>query len=333
MKFWVQRRGDIEGPFDRDQLQRMVTEHRLRPDDKVSTDQKQWLIAARVPGLMTIQSTPEGTPLDDPVIDPAAENADAQALDNEWGHELALRPEEPPPAEPEPAKPPAPDLNVGAYKVIEVPEQPLGMALGGFFGVLLVLLSIPVAIIVDAYTGGQFNAQVVMIPSCALVVGLGLFLIAAMGTGSSVELEVTSPGVALVTRSKRFAYVNYSRRQTYVVAGDRLEKNIKAVSGIFTDASPADIALIMLFTSCCFLGGLPGVLMWLVWFVMRGSGENMCHFRLLLFTRESPAPLQLYREKVPDYFATRFGTPSLAEKIIKLIQSAVPEVEVKEVVV
>ena len=330
MNFWVQQRGEILGPFDWEELQQMAAARKVRPDDKVSTDQHQWVIASRVPGLMSLkQSAHDPTSdaaLDDETKQFRAALADEDQFDDD---EYRLSPEVAPrPAEVVAQSEPEPTyLPVGARKTIEVPQQSLGMALGGLAAVVLIVLALPTALILDAATGGHFGTIVAVLSVLVVIAAAGFFIAAAMGSSNTLEMRVTSPGVVHVMFSRRVAYLCYSRWEGHVASGDRLQQQIKMQLGMFSDATVGDIATLLLLASCC--GGLPGALIWMYGF--QSGGESMCGYQLLLFTRENPAPVTLYSEKITEYFATRFGPPTPAENMIKWLQSAVPDLVVAKV--
>ena len=328
MNYWVQQRGEILGPFSFADLQQMAAERKVRPDDKVSTDQHHWVIAARVPGLMTLKYAADDVPPEDEAKQFRAVAVDETQTDDEGDDEYRLSPEEDPPPrhlEVEQETKPA-GLPVGIIKRVEIPQQSLGLALGGLAAVVFVVFSVPAAGIVNALLGGRFETAMLGLSLVAAVAGLGLFIAAAMGTSNTLEVDVTKAGIAHVTLSRQVAYVGWSRWQSYVVEGDRLEKRVKMKLGMFTDATAGDIAALLLLVSCC--GGLPGALIWLYGFRSGAGEENTCQFRLVLCTRENPAPVTLYSEKVSEYFATRFGEPTLAGEMIQLLQAAVPGLEV-----
>ena len=328
MQYWVQKRGEILGPFDLEELKRLAAQRKVRPDDKVSIDQHQWMIAARVPGLMQIQQVAN----DAPAPEDEAKQFRAVAIDEQQAadDEYQLSPEEPPrrtEIEP-PSEPKKQELPIGVRRMVEVPQQQLGMAVGGVLAVAIIGFAFPVSLAVDGAVGGRIESLGTIMFAIAVLFGLGLAIMAIAGTSSTFEIEVAAKDSARVTLARRFAFITWSRWQSHVDADDQLESRIKQKPGLFTDATFADIALFALLLLCC---GLPGALIWIYGIRGGASEENMVDFRLLLRTRESPIPAQLYRERTAESFVTRFGAPSPAEKMIKLLQAAIPELEVSQV--
>ena len=315
-----------------DQLRKLAAERKLRPDDKVSVDQKQWVTASRVPGLMSLQG-PLGSLSDEdeaksfravPIDVPAEED------DDEYSLSPVVEPPAPLPIEEE-LKPTQPSFPPGTQRLVEVPQRGLGMAWGALIAVMLFVLSLPLGLIVDVMLGGELGQQLAYFPICAMILGAGAFLIATLGTSNTFEMQVAKDG-AEVLYTSRFAYFPWLRWQLHVSPGDRLEKRVRLISGMFTETTALDIAVILLAFVCCAVGGIPGLVVWALFFQTRsGAGETLYRFQLMLISPELPKPVMLHEERVENYFATRFGTPSAAAEMIKLLEAAIPGIPVDEV--
>ena len=204
------------------------------------------------------------------------------------------------------------------------------MAWGALIGVVLLVLSLPLALAVDVMVGGQLDRQLAYFPLCATIVGLGIFLVAMLGTSSTLELEVQPKGEALLLFTQRFAYFPWSRMQFNVDSRDKLEKRVKLINGLFGESAAVDIAMVCLGLVCCALGGVPGMIFLIIWLRASSGSEAIYRFQLVILSHETPVPIVLYQDRVENYFATRFGTPKTAEKIIQLLEAAVPEIQVQE---
>lgn len=334
-QYWVQSRGNIFGPYSMDELKWMAAARKILPHDKVSEDQRHWIVASRVPGLMSLK---RAGPVEDPAGDAALDDEPRYLASTVDGKdvEYGLRPPEveaPPPVEPLDAKPPPPALPAGSQHRITVAQHQAAGCLGGILGFLIFFASLPAAAAVSMVFGldwGEYGGVLMtLVPLAGLLLGVGVFLLIYYGSYQTIDIEVRPGGCASVTLTltRRFAHIPWSRQHTFASRGDRLEKRIKQDnSGGYEPAFDQLLMGLLLVLS-------PGRFLFR-YFILGPAVERdrrMDRFRLLLNSRESPAPLLLFQDNVEGYFATRYGTPRAAEEIITLLQGAAPELQVHEI--
>ena len=272
--YWVQQRGEILGPFNRDELQQMVAARKLRPHDKVSADQKNWVVASRVAGLMTLQRPIGDVTPEDEAKGFRAVPVEEVATDEAEEYQLT------PAAEPAPEivavqnKPPEPTMSPGAQEILHIAQRSLGAALGGAMGAILFISSLLLAAFVDMATGETMGRTLLLIPLAAVLISATIVVVAIAGTFDTFKLEAQKGGVALVSLQRRFAYIPWSGLETPVGPRDRLEVEVGTTLSFFDNVSGQDMIHMVVLVFILFSGCMPGILFWMMW--SRGGEGGKC---------------------------------------------------------
>jgi hypothetical protein len=367
-QFWIRSNGRDQGPFSSAQLKQLAAQGQLRAEHEVSADRLRWTSASTIKGLslpaddlfppdaefyppeegafgppggMPSETWDSPAPLDDwPLGDAAAPTADL------WDElpKGGLSPT--PPTIEETTEPPKP-LTYGTTVVATKEEPPapgssdsmafdwpMGVGIGATIGVLLLLGGCTLTGVVALAVGdAPFGGILVLAVGLGAVIAAGA-VFACSGYGSKLKIELTAngPGRATCSITRQLAFLPVHSEEFLVTSDDTLFKQIQDGGTFILTPTPADIFMILFIMLMCLIGFIPGAIFWVLWWNSRNDAQHCyCDVALTLQAQNRGKFLRLWKQRVRDYRATRFGDPTELEKLMKLFDRyAAPKLVVQE---
>lgn len=356
-QFWVRINGRTQGPFSSGQLKKFAAQGKLKPQHEVSTDRQRWAPVSAVKGL---SAPAPAAPADDMFQDvwespPRADEwpvGDAAPLASSdlWdelpdGATAAAAPATATPG----GNPASPSLPAGygaagpaADSVAPAPGStesmafswPAGVGIGVSIGVVLLVCGCTLTAIVAAAAGESALgvALVLAVGFGGLIAAGAVFACSGYGSSTTIALTANGPGRATCTVTRRLAFLPVHSEEFLVTSSDTLYKQIQEGGTFLLVPTTADIFMLLFILLMCAIGLIPGLIFWAMWWNSRNDAQHCyCDVALTIKAQNRGNFLRLWKQRVREYRATRFGDPTELEKLMKMFaRYAGPKLVVQE---
>jgi hypothetical protein len=180
--------------------------------------------------------------------------------------------------------------------------------------------------------GALAVAAVVLVGVGGMVLAGAVFACSGYGSTMTIALTANGPGRATCNVTRRLAFLPVKTEEFLVTKSDILYKQIKEGGTFILSPTSADIFMLLLIFVMCFIGLIPGVIFWVMWWNSRNDAQHCyCDVALTLKAENRGGFLRLWQQRVREYRATRFGDPTELEKLMKMFaRFAGPRLVVEE---